>query len=308
VRAKLWDLDAGKAVCALEGLTYTPHLLAFLPDGKTAIVADSCGMLMFYAIPSGKLIRSLRVHAAAMIGALLSHDGTHVLTFGNEKAQNGALYEPNMKWWDITQDRLVQVFDSKAFPLYAIAPDNRLVVAGSDPIHVLSTKTGENVKLLPISDGWAGRCEFAADGKRALVMKKPTPTARSEGDFLVLCEPETGKVFWESERDIHWGRFLPGERLAIAVGSDNTWHTLNLATGKVLRSIKLELGEFVTNFAREKAVFFAQELSLDGKVLVGVVGTNDSPPRPSTMAIQIWRLGRVPTLLKVLPDSTGPHE
>jgi WD40 repeat protein len=302
--AKLWDVEEGKEICTLEGVDYTPHFLAFLPDSKTAVVASHDAVLRFYQVPSGKLLRTLRVHGGYLATAVLSPDGTHALTAGFEKNLDGRLFDGTVKVWDLTQTLLLHTWETNASPPHGISPDNRLAVAGSQPVTVYDLKTGKTVRQLPVADGWVGKAHFAADGKRLLTTKYLTSRGNGEPFQVVLCEPETGKVLWESEGGLQEARFASGEQFVLAWGSKETWHILDAATGKTLRSFKLDLGTVRTETGHDTAFFTAKQLSPDGKTLVGVVGTNRPRWPVGSMVVQVWHLGRVPTLVRTWPDPT----
>jgi WD40 repeat protein len=148
---KLWDVEQGKDLCTLDGFTWTPMFLAILPDGKTAVGGDISGYLRFYEIPSGKLLRSLRVHAGEFGGAVLSPDGKVALTLGCEQAVDGRLQDFTMKLWDLTQDKLFRTTNDNCFP-FAISPDHRLAVLrfgfteASKHLAVLDLNTGKVIK------------------------------------------------------------------------------------------------------------------------------------------------------------------
>jgi hypothetical protein len=180
-------------------------------------------------------------------------------------------------------------------PPRAQTPDNRQAGAGCDPIVVLDIQTGKVTKQWPLAEGWSGYVNFAMDSKRVLVEKYQPPNGGYDRNYVVLCDIETGKVIWTSENDIHQARFLPGDRRVLAKGAKDTWHTLDVASGKVLRSVTLD-----------RAAFGAHQLSLDGSILVGVVGCNSAQRPNDTMAVQVWHLGRTAGLVKTWPDLTKP--
>jgi WD40 repeat protein len=294
---KLWDLQKGKELCTLHGFTSTPRFLAFLPDGKTAVGGDYTGVLRFYEIPSGKFLRTLRVHAADLSpvnGVVLSPDGTVALTIGSEKNDQGVLSEPTFKVWDLVQDKLVRILEMQGLELYAISPDNRLAVAACGPnlqskqLTVIDLKTGAVIKQLPFSDGWAGPVEFAADGKRALVQKQGCVT---------LCNMETGQVIWAADKGTNQGHILSGNQHVLVRDSENRWCTLDVATGKVLRTMEYDGKVW-------KYAFRAHQLSPDGVLLVGAVGENVDSSNVANIEVHVWHLGRRGASLTTFRDPT----
>jgi hypothetical protein len=124
---------------------------------------------------------------------------------------------------------------------------------------------------------------------------------------IALCEIETGEVNWASEPETYWASFLPGEKRVLAHGLNNTWHTLDAESGKLLRSVQLDLGTIPNEDGwSRKAVFYAQDISADGMMLVGAVGLNCFFESESSLGVQVWMLGRTPRLVNAWRDLTQP--
>jgi WD40 repeat protein len=311
---KLWDVETGKVLCAFEGLTGTPSLLAFLENGAVAVVGDPAGLIQTYQTPSGKLLRSVRVDSGFLGDAVLSPDGRFALTLGTDfdpKGPDTQAGESKLRVWNLAQEKLVLTAASGvkwAWP-YAISPDHRLAVAYCNPggktpqLVIMEIKTGKILNRLLLADGWGGPVQFRSDSKQALLGYSADSTTCS----VVLCEIETNKVIWKSPTTMRAGRFLQGENLVFAVGVENTWHKLDGATGKLLRSVQLYFGEVPNAYGAptHKIAPSSWDVSNDGTVLLCAINQNCRGEAPD-LTVQSWHLGRRVGLIKSFPDRTMP--
>jgi WD40 repeat protein len=300
---KVWDVERGAPLCTLQGFTRSPSFLAFLPDSKTAVAADWGGLLRFYAIPSGRLLRSMHLSSESVGTIVLSDDGKLAL------ARDG-------KIWDLVGDKEVQRFPDwqrANHEPYAISPDHHIAVALdqrgdlSGKLVVYDIATGKILKELPISEGWGGPVTFAADSKRALVCKHNLKVWQK--GYLVLCELETGKEIWASEEGLlgggGGGRFLPGERHVLVKGAEAKWSTLDAATGKVVNSFTTEFGTLIDG-TQVLGNIANWQLSKDSREYLAVAGSNPgiSEGQAGNLTVKVWHLGKNAELVKTWADTT----
>src|SRR4029077_16170431 len=79
---RVWDAADGKQVAAADQKGSGVHevqALAFLPDDKTIVTADSPGFVKFFAASDGKEIRSFKMPA---VGSSTTVSGLGVTTDG----------------------------------------------------------------------------------------------------------------------------------------------------------------------------------------------------------------------------------
>jgi WD40 repeat protein len=313
--AKLWDVENGKPLGTLHGFSACPVFLTILADGKTVIGGDVTGVMNFFEIPSCKRLHTLRVHASSLVGVVVSGDGSLALTVGTDEPIGqgaNASANPLVKIWDLPREKLIRHLDNCTKPMgvYGISPNHRLAVVGckhdgiSEQMTVFDLKTGKVLHHLPFQ-GLGGPVQFTADSKRILFGR-------------MLYAVDTAKLIWTTElTTFYHGQLLPGEMRVLGAsrakaGEPLTWHTLDVATGKPLRSIPMDLGTVPDIHApggQFRPSSIAGALTPDGTTLVGVVGQNEQPDntlRVSTMTVQVWCLGRNAKLVKSWRDLTQP--
>jgi WD40 repeat protein len=318
--AKLWDVEREKPVCTLEGLTYTPHYLGFLEKGKTAVVGDRSGVVCFYEVPSGKLLRTLRVYGHGLGAVALSADGQFALMMGVNDEQSKT---STTTVWNLAAGKLVRHFENSD-GCVALSPDHRLAVAGTNPpsgngqMAIFDVSTGRVLKEMPAHDGWGGRTDFSSDCKRMLTVKR---LKHKDGLTcqVVLLEIDTFKVLWSTELgkvgavefSLVNARFFPGETQVLANREPGTLHILDAATGKIQRSITIDFGTLDDGkFGQMPTGPTAYDILADGSLYLAVLGQNNGPPGSSTfragsnLTVRMWQLDKEATLVKQWRDLT----
>ena len=112
----------------VEIVSQIPHSMevntvAFSPEGSRVVSGSGDGTLKLWEAQSGRLIRTLEVHAAVAAVAF-SLDGVRVLS-GN--------WDNTVKLWDAATGELVRSFVGHSAYVHSVAfsPDGRHVVSGS---------------------------------------------------------------------------------------------------------------------------------------------------------------------------------
>jgi WD40 repeat protein len=307
---KLWDVQNGKALRTLSCFKDTPAFLAFLPDGKSAMVADEGGLLRFYDLPGGQLKRTLRVYNKYLVSSMLSTDGLLALTVGCDGPEKDSL-----RVWRLKDGKLLHdiVANPDSLRPLAISPDHRLAVVErndgySTHLAVFDLQAGKQLNSLPRSDGWFGPVAIAPDSRLALIRKIINSKATGDQDCLVLCELETGRIIWTSDFDLRDGCFLPGAQQVLARGPNHTWQYLDAATGKTLWSVSTFPGTYedVGGYLLPVSVR-ADYLSLDCALYLSITGTHKSGVGHSHLDVHLWGLGKTTKLLQKWTDTTHAH-
>jgi WD40 repeat protein len=96
--------------------------VAFRPDGKTAVSADSSGKVLLWDLLSGKVVLTMN-HGAAVNDLAVSPDGKRALTAGFGDAR--------VKLWELGTGRLLESFDGHLGAVLGVgfSPDGRRAIS-----------------------------------------------------------------------------------------------------------------------------------------------------------------------------------
>jgi WD40 repeat protein len=282
--AKLWDLEKGSAICELDCLTDRPNSMTFLEKGALAAVSDDSGVIHLYEIPSGKRVRTLQVcnDGPTVTYLRISADGALTGTWQHDNSWHTEIWDP------ATGKHLRSIAEG----ICAFSPDNRLALCALKPgeLGVLEISSGKVLDLNCTAGAhWNGPFQFTSDSKRAFGYQR---NLRYNKSYLCLFEIETGVIVWKLHGPMGFERLVAGGQQVLAMGDRGGWHTLDAASGKILRSMKVGNSR-------------ACATTTDGTMLVLATGQNNEHT-PSDLTIQVWRLGRRPGLVKSWRDTTEP--
>jgi RNA polymerase sigma factor (sigma-70 family) len=180
----LWDAATGKELDGLkEGAGMLGlYALAFCPDGKRVAAGGADGLVMVWALPTGKVILSLPGHGGDAVRAVaFSRDGKTLASAGEDKVA---------RLWDVAQRKERAALEGHAGKLCAVAlaPDGKTVATGGldNTVKLWEAATGKERASL---EGHAARVcclAFAPDGK--------TLASGGADGTLKLWDPVTGKL------------------------------------------------------------------------------------------------------------------
>jgi WD40 repeat protein/mono/diheme cytochrome c family protein len=130
--AMLWDLDKGQPVAgfSFRDVARYPNAVVFAPDGDRCLI---CAEKTIYLVDAktGKVQRRFEGHAASVVSAVFSSDGSRILSGGDDRT---------LRLWDADTGKQLRVFTGheNAVKSVAFSPDGR---------HVLSSGTDATVRL-----------------------------------------------------------------------------------------------------------------------------------------------------------------
>ncbi len=160
-----WDAKTQKRIEAVRVFAKsTVHGLAFLPDGKQALICGSDGMLRLWDVEKRAATASLEGHAKTVTAVAASPDGKHAASSGDDGT---------VRVWALAtgKNRVLQGHE-KGTSVYCVAysPDGeRLLSGGGDKtVRLWNADTGELLSTLLGHHGAVNGVAFAADGRHAV--------------------------------------------------------------------------------------------------------------------------------------------
>jgi WD40 repeat protein len=183
--ASLWDVETGKEI---QHFTVKPgwrprvlypegdyragvEHLAFSPDGRRALTADSEGSTRLWDVKTGRQVRVLKVHTFKSLSVGFSPDGSKMLT---ENADGTATLR------DVKTGNEVQHFGRTSRPSFSV--DGSRVLMG---LSVWDVATGKELRHFNAPFGTQPVEALSADGRRVLI-------GSSDG-VTKLWDVETGR-------------------------------------------------------------------------------------------------------------------
>ncbi len=92
-----WDINTGRRLQALLGLTANSKQLIFSPDGQLLISGNQDGQIQVWEVRSGQLLQTLSGHTAEVTHLLLGHQGRFLISGGADGTA---------RLWDLSEDHL----------------------------------------------------------------------------------------------------------------------------------------------------------------------------------------------------------
>ena len=100
---KIWDLDVGQEIAALEGPFNGFIAVAITPDGRRAVTGCGDGAVKIWDLYGGALLNSMKEHRSDVNDIAITPDGLCVVSCSNETAHG-----ENLLLWDIEQGRRIR--------------------------------------------------------------------------------------------------------------------------------------------------------------------------------------------------------
>jgi RNA polymerase sigma factor (sigma-70 family) len=252
---RLWDLEAGKAVCELKGHDGPIGALVFTRDGKTVISSSSSRWktvkdhtIRVWDVATGQELRRLEGHGASVRTLALSPDG---------KTLASGSWDGTVRLWDLAAGKEIGRLPRHSGGVYslAFAPDGKQLVSASGyddlDVRLWDLSTGRVRCTLPKPPRPVEGFAFAPDGKLLA-------TAGGEGHTIRLWDPASGTEITPQgghEAEVSRVFFRPDGRVLTWSGDDCTLREWDPATGQERRRFRVP-----------RWVFCAT-LSPDGRVL-----------------------------------------
>jgi WD40 repeat protein len=97
---RIWDLESGREVRALNGHSKRLSSVRFSADGKLLLSSGHDKTVRLWDVANGKLLKTFEGHTDAVEGAVFTTDGRRILSIGGQR-------NPVLKMWDIASGSLL---------------------------------------------------------------------------------------------------------------------------------------------------------------------------------------------------------
>ncbi len=234
--AKIWDTDAGKLLCTLEGHTYAVRSAQFSPDGKKIVTASYDDTSKIWDADTGKLLNTLEGHTGCVESAQFSLDGKKIVTASDDHTA---------KVWDASTGKLLNTLEGHIDKLWSseFSPDGKKIVMTSkdSPTKIWDANTGKLLNTLEGHTVGTTTAQISPDGKKIVTASKDN-TAK-------VWDTSTGKLICtlkEHTDGVHSVQFSPDGKKIITASKDSTAKVWDVDTGKLLITLKGHTGYVIT--------------------------------------------------------------
>ncbi|NOX56118.1 MAG: protein kinase, partial [Planctomycetes bacterium] len=246
---KLWNLATGQCLRTIPtGSSHRVRCAAIDPTGKLAASCDLEGVMKVWDLDSGRSIRTLNAHQAAVLAIAFSPDSRLLLSASDDTT---------VKLWDVRSGACLRTLKGHACPVQAaaISPDGRFAMSGpGDPVGTRAACNGEDTSLR-LWDLSTGRCLRHFEARESSVLCVDiSPNARfalsgGEDATLNLWNLSTGQclqVFDGHRAAVYSVAITPDGRFALSASQDSSVRLWDLATGRCLQTFADHKGPVVS--------------------------------------------------------------
>lgn len=213
-------------ITTLPGKSRPINAVAFSPDVKTALTANSDGILTLWDLSSGKKSNTLVGHDDAVSSVVFSVDGKYVLS---------GSWDRTLKLWNAATGQEVRTFEGHTSRVTSVALSRKLdyALSGSwdKTVRLWDIATGNEERSFVGHTDWVTSVAFSPDGRYALSGSLDR-TAR-------LWDVSTGKLertLKGHSASVNTVAFSSDGKLAASGGDDNLvkiWDLADLSEGPV---------------------------------------------------------------------------
>jgi WD40 repeat protein/serine/threonine protein kinase len=256
---RLWDLQTGEEIRALNGHTNTVNSVAFSPDGTQLLSASWDNTVRAWDVVSGEGRVAFAGHTDRVLSVAFSPDGITAasasrdktirlwevatgeeirLLRGNDSDVTSVTFSPDgrliasaslddtVRIWDVASGRIQQIMTAHTNDVNTVAfsPDGSLLLSGSSDgsVRLWAVATGEEVREFVGHTNWVNSVAFSPDGLYAL---------SGSADLSVrLWAVATGDEIRRFDGHTNWVlsvAFAPDGSTILTGAEDNTarvWH------------------------------------------------------------------------------------
>jgi WD40 repeat protein/serine/threonine protein kinase len=174
---RIWDVNTGREVLALQGHSFWVTSVAFSPDGQRLASASADRTVRLWDLRTGREALTLRGHSGWVRGVAFSPDGKHLASAGDDQV---------VKLWDATNGQEAHAFRGHTQPVLAVAfsPDGRRLASAcgdsvkAGEVRVWDLTTDQAVRTFRDHTSTVTSVAFSPDGKRLASASKGRSSAR----------------------------------------------------------------------------------------------------------------------------------
>jgi len=315
---KIWDVNSGRELRALNGHTGWVKALAVSRDGRRLASAGNDRTVRIWDVVTGELLRNFSGHAAAVESLAFSYDGRLLASGGADNL---------IKLWDVAGGGEVQVLKghSGAVTALAFSRDDSWLASGAtdhlvklwdthswreklnlhrhnDRINALAFSTDNKLLASGSADGtvYTWRVGFDREQFAGNRMSRAALAVSFSGNVLKAAFADGSIAQWDETNGKEKGTTQPvadaGIDVLMSAAFNPEASTLAVTSGnRTVSLLSAETGKVIRTLESRSAGFYAVAASPDGKWLAS--GANDR-------AVRVWQTATGRELAR-LGDATG---
>jgi WD40 repeat protein/transcriptional regulator with XRE-family HTH domain len=230
-----------QAQLTLADLAYTPGIwhrfaghtdgvmvVAFSPDGKTALSGAADTTMILWDVVSGRVIRRFVGHADWVSTVAFSPDG--------KTALSGSGGNPTLILWDVATGQIIRRFaeHTSAVTSVAFSPDGKTALSASSDTSLIlwDVASGQIIRRFAGHTGAVTSVAFGSDGKTALSGAADTT--------MILWDVASGQIirrFAGHTSAVTSVAFNPDGKTVLSGSLDRTLVVWDVATGRPIRHL-----------------------------------------------------------------------
>ena len=215
--------------------------VAFLPDGRLLATACHDGVVRFWDVSTGALVREFPKQTGWITSIALSPDGTRLATTTIDDPSK--LWDNptgSVKLWDAATGSEVFTFSANAPSAGAtvFSPDGKTLIASYGSfVKAWDVATGEELQRRPFWDKGGNPIAFSADGKLF--------ASKSDNEVIRIWDVASGHELASFQGHTNWVMdlaFSPDSKTLITGSKDKTAKFWDINSKKLLRSFNAHNG------------------------------------------------------------------
>lgn len=263
--AILWDVASGRPLKIFRG--YQSHIqsVSFSPDGKIIASGTRDGSLELWHLTAERNFTKIKEHTDSVESISFSPDAKLFATMSSDRtlkiwdAVSGRLWaltshDNTLTIYDVVSGQTLKLIENIEWDFnfsFAFSPKNNVFGMSSlNKITIFNTMTGHVHKIEAGKIGYQDPIAFSPDGKLV---------AAADGIKIFIWDVATGFLIKTLEKDsrkmgVDYIAFDPHGNIVSTQMNSNTIETVNISTGKLIKSIEVA-SKFLLTFSPTGGTF-----------------------------------------------------